>query len=86
MLKTLEGAHIGFTIEIAWMRPRREEEVWWVYPHLVDVLRSVGLKNIVTYIGRRQNTVTDWVATRPILDLCQKAEEPTEGGLPRQRW
>ena len=33
-----------------------------------------------------ETTVTDWVATRPILDLCQKAEEPTEGGLPRQRW
>ena len=29
---------------------------------------------IATYIQQRQNTVAQYIATRPILDLCKAAE------------
>ena len=38
-----------------------------------------------TYIRRRQNTVAQYIATRPILDLCKAAERKwtTQVGM---RW
>ena len=78
MFKDLERAHIGFARGIAWVNPRREVEGRWVYPHLAETLRAVGLKSIGTYSGRRQNTVADRLATRPILDLCPRAESQQE--------
>ena len=30
--------------------------------------------------------MADWVANKPILDLCQRAEVPAGGERPRRRW
>ena len=30
--------------------------------------------------------MAEWVADRPILDLCMKTEEPAGGGWPGSRW
>ena len=32
---------------------------------------EAGFEGIGTYITRRQNTVAQYIATRPILDLCE---------------
>ena len=34
----------------------------------------VGLEEIGVYIARRQNTIAQYIATRPIVDLCLAAE------------
>ena len=32
-----------------------------------------GFEGIGTYITRRQNTVAQYIATQPILDLCERS-------------
>ena len=56
---------------------RREEEVSWIYPHLVDMLRYAGLQIIGTHIGNRQNTLSDWEDMRMILYVYQMVEDKT---------
>ena len=34
---------------------------------------EAGFKGIGTYIKRRQNTVAQYITTRPILDLCERS-------------
>ena len=35
---------------------------------------EVGFEGIRTYVMRRQNTVTHYTATRPIMDLCEQSD------------
>ena len=37
-----------------------------------NVLQAEGTKPLKTYIEKRQVTVSEWVALRPILELCKK--------------
>ena len=37
-------------------------------------MRDVCLGELETYISRRHNTVSQYIATRPILDLCLEEE------------
>ena len=41
---------------------------------LVDSMEEAGLQEMDTYVSCRQNTVTQFIATRTILDLCLAAE------------
>ena len=41
---------------------------------------ELGLQEVETYIFRRQNTITQFIMTRPIMNLCLAAEQ-----RPRQR-
>ena len=44
-----------------------------------------GFVGIGTYIMRRQNTVVQYIATRPIIDLCERsAQRP--GARGSRRW
>eukprot|EP00978_Attheya_sp_CCMP212_P031988 scaffold122904_cov62-Attheya_sp.AAC.4 len=64
-------------------------ETWtheWIYPPILEkALEEVGLWPIKKYIKKCQNTVAAYVATRPIFELCTKAEWPT-GSQSSQRW
>ena len=42
----------------------------WVYPHLAEAIMEAGLKEMQTYISLSQNTVTYYIDTRTIMDLC----------------
>ena len=44
----------------------------WYYPSLAGAMKEVGIVRIRTSILRRQNTVAQFIVTRPILDLCEK--------------
>ena len=74
----LEKALTGFHHQSKWrmtgMGPRRRPDGMWVYPPIGAALAIVGLGEIVVYIVRRQNTVAQYIATRPIMDLCLTAE------------
>ena len=78
IIKSLEGSYIGFARGAELMHPRRKEEVRYIFLHLSGVLSNVGLESTSTHIGIIHNTVEYWVVTGPILDLCQRAEEPEE--------
>ena len=47
----------------------------WSYPPLKEALRKAGLDWIRKYITMRQNTVVQYIATRPILDLYERATQ-----------
>ena len=46
----------------------------------------VGLEEIGVYIARRQNTFAQYIATRPIMDLCLVAERNPGMRLSRRWW
>ena len=57
----------------------------WVYPPLDDAMAEVELQEVETYVSRRQNTVAQFIATRPIMDLCLAAER-RPGPRVSKRW
>ena len=46
----------------------------WFYPPLAGVLKEAGVVRARTLVLRRQNTVAEFIATQPILGLCEVAE------------
>ena len=48
-------------------------------------MKEAGLTDIRTSIHRRQNTVAQYIATRPLLDLCEGAKH-REGARVTLRW
>ena len=49
-------------------------------------MKEAWVVRIQTSILRRQNTVAQFIATRPILDLCEKAERRPGARVPRRWW
>ena len=45
----------------------------WEYPSIEKEMVESGLKGIGTYVTRRKNTVAQYIVTRPILDLYERA-------------
>ena len=45
------------------------DEGGWDYPPLAAVMEEACFEDIGVYITRRQNTVAQYIETRPILDL-----------------
>ena len=48
-------------------------------------MKETGMVGIQTSILRRQNTVAQFIATRPILDLCEQATQ-RRGARMSWRW
>ena len=48
-------------------------------------MKEAGLTNVRTSINRRQNTVAQYIVTRPLLDLCEGATQ-REGAWVTLRW
>ena len=40
----------------------------WEYPPLETAMEETGFEEMGTYALKRQNTVTQYIATRPIVD------------------
>ena len=55
-------------------KPRKVRYRGWVYPPLEDAITEVGLQEVDTYVSCLQNTVAQYIATRPIMDLCLAAK------------
>ena len=53
---------------------RRGRNGGWYYPSLAGVMKEAGIVWIRTSILRRQNMVAQFIAMRPILDLCKNAQ------------
>ena len=52
-------------------QPRRRRDGIWEYPPLEEAMLETGFEGIRTYITSNQNTVAQYIMTRPILDLCE---------------
>ena len=50
------------------------------------MLQGDGTQTIRNYVARGQATVAEWVATRPILDVCVQDTGFEGGGILRVPW
>ena len=53
-------------------QPQQKKEGSWDYTLLEEALGEVGIYGIHKSITQRQNTVAQYIATQPILDLCER--------------
>ena len=49
-------------------------------------MKEAGLTDIRTSILRRHNTVAQYIATRPLLDLCEGARAREVAKVPQRWW
>ena len=68
------------------MGPKSRRDGIWVYSPIVEALATVGLDEIGVYITCLHNTVAQYIATRPIMDLCRMAERNPVLRLSRKWW
>ena len=66
-------------------QPRKGREENWHYPSLEGARKEAELPDVCTSINRMQNMVAQYIATRPLLDLCEGARQ-REGALVTLRW
>ena len=66
-------------------QPRRRGYGSWEYPPLEDAMVEAGFEGFGKYIMRRQNTVVQYIATQPILDLCERSDR-RPGARVYRRW
>jgi hypothetical protein len=77
MLRVLEGFHHKVARRISGKMARQTANGTWYYPPLRTALEEAGLFPIQEYIRRRQATLAQYIATRPILARCQAAPRRT---------
>ena len=65
---------------------RRDKDGDWHYPSLEGAMKEAGLTDIRTSILRMQNTVAQYIATRPLLDLCEGARAREGVKVPLSWW
>ena len=70
VLQALEGFHHRAARQMAGMGGKRLVDGTWEYPPIDGALAATGLARIVIYLERRQNKITEYVATRPVGVLC----------------
>ena len=77
LTRKMESALDAFQVRVArrltGMHPRRGRDGKWLYPSLAGDLKEVGVVRVRTLILRRQNTVAQFIVTRPILGICEVA-------------
>ena len=56
-------------------QPRRGRDGKWFYPLLEGAMKEAGLTDVRTSINRRQNTIAQFIATLPLLDLCKGVKQ-----------
>ena len=85
MERALSALLHGAARRLTGRQARREKDGEWHYPSLEGAMKEAGLTDIRTSILRRQNTVAQYIARRPLLDLCEGARA-REGAKVPQRW
>ena len=86
MEKALDAFQGRVAQNLTGRQPRHGRDREWYYPALARALKEAGIVRIRTSILRRQNTVAQFIATRPILDLCEKAKIHPGARVPRRWW
>ena len=90
LTKRVESALDAFQVRVErWFTgrlPRRGRDGKWVYPSLTGALKEAGVVRARTSVLRRQNTVAQFIATRPILGICEVAERRRGTHVPQQWW
>ena len=78
--------HAWAALRITGKHPRRGVGGQCTYPPLKEAMREVGFEGIWKAVTRNQNTVAQYIATRPILDLCERATQRVGERVSRRWW
>lgn len=81
ILKALESFHHRVARRITGLTPRLVAGEWH-YPPLAEAMKLAGLYPMKEYVRRRQATYADYLATRPLYQLC--VNTPPVPGTSRQ--
>ena len=84
--KDLERFHYRVVRRLTGKHPRRNTDEIWDYLPLAEALGEVGIEGIQKLVTRRHNTVAQYIATQPILDLCKRATWRPGARVSRQCW
>ena len=57
------------------MQKQCNSEGIWDYPPLVEAMSEAGPEEVETYVLCYQNTIAQYIKTRPIFDLFLEAEQ-----------
>ena len=68
------------------MGMKHQRDGTWVYELIGAALEMMGLEEIGVYVACHQNTVAQYIATRPIMDLFLQADWNPGLRLSRQWW
>ena len=79
MMQKLEGAHVSFLRKVTRIQAERRRDGYWRQVKADEFLLGVGTQTLRKHVDRQQATVAEWVATRPIFDVCAR-ETGYEGG------
>ena len=81
-----EGAHVIFLRQVTCKQATQRRHGSWRQVTAEAVLQGAGTQTIRTYVDRRQETMTEWVSTRTIFDVCAREMEYKGGGRLRVPW
>ena len=71
--KTLGGFNHWVVRRLTGRMPHRNLDGTWAYNPLEESIDEAVVQEVYTYTTHGQNTVTKFIATRPIMDLCLAA-------------
>ena len=86
MERALSGFLHGAARRLTGRQARRAKNGEWYYPSLEGAMREAGLTDIRKSIANKQNTVAQYIATRPLLDLCEGARAREDAKVPMRWW
>ena len=81
----LGGFHHRVALRLMGRQPCRGRGGGLVYPPLAKAMAEWVLQEVDTYISCRQNTVAQFILTRPIMDLFMAAQR-RPGSRVAKRW
>ena len=85
MERALDSFQNGAACRITSIQLWRRGDGIWAYTPLKEATREAGFEGIRKSFTRRPNTVAQYIAMRPILDLCERATQRL-GVRVSQRW
>ena len=80
MMQRLEGAHVSFLRQVTQKQATQRRDGSWRQMTAEAVLQGAGTQSLRTYVDRRQATVADWLALRPIFDIFARETGYERGG------
>ena len=83
--RTSEGFHHMVVHCLAGMNPRKYIMGMWVYLPLEAAMEATGLEEVDAYVLLRNNTISQYIDTRQILDMCM-AEDERPGAQVKLKW
>ena len=86
MERNTERVHTGFLLQITGKQARQLRDGTRETPDAEGVREAAGMQSARTYIGIQQATMAQWVALRPLFEVCARETLYKGGGHKRDAW